>query len=94
MEYQNFNLLPTEIENIYFFYSTEHPLESKAINIQELEAEAIEAQNSLDNMNPPTDEELLAWARLHYPFIDNSEDRAKFEDTVARWNKVNELLNV
>jgi hypothetical protein len=92
MDYSTFRVIPTEVKDTVFFFSLSMPEKSQAINIVSLENEAREAQNSINNMIDPTDEELLLWAKQHYPFPDYSE-KERLEDVIARFDKIKSILS-
>lgn len=53
---------------------------SKVLSISDLQTELANVLNEIENLPPPpTDEDLLAWAREHFPGIDYEPRRAFLE---------------
>ena len=91
MDYSTFRAITTNVPDIILFFSRDLPQYSEHIVYTDLENAAREAQNTLDNMNDPTDEELLVWARMHYPFPDHSE-KDRMLAIVEKYNVIKNLL--
>ena len=57
---------------------------SRVLIVSELEEQIAQAQERLSVIpQSPSDEELLAWARLNYPMMDYSTEKQKLESIVA-----------
>lgn len=53
--------------------------QSVTLNKGELENQVTEIEKRLKNAIIPTDEELLAWAKENYPFVDHSAEQIELE---------------
>jgi len=61
---------------------------AQVFDVDELKAQKKDIQKRLEADKSPSDEELLAWAKVNYPFVDHSLEITELE----RVNKILEEI--